>query len=194
MLLLLLDLHNCQQAEVKIFQSQYKSLVLEAKKQECELLPSLWIWEMNSYLQVKKLLNKEKREALLNGWTLMSIKGKVQQIEAWFQNQRILSEDQKKQLAQNKNNRPVEAPQLFTRKNTPTQVPNTENQAPKNNHRGKKKKEGKAKSKWKKPYPEIYKIPKKEKTAMENVFNMGRNLMEFKNKVEERMNQSFPKK
>ncbi|MBW0497683.1 hypothetical protein O181_037398 [Austropuccinia psidii MF-1] len=41
----------------------------------------------------------------------MSCKGQVQQIKAWLKNQSILSEDQKKELAQGKENSPVEAPQ-----------------------------------------------------------------------------------
>ncbi|MBW0593446.1 hypothetical protein O181_133161 [Austropuccinia psidii MF-1] len=61
---------------------------------------------------------------------------------------------------------------------------------PKSNQKGNQK----AKPKWNKPYPQNYRIPKKEKTAMDNVFNMARTLMEFKNKEEKRMNQSFPKK
>ncbi|MBW0558133.1 hypothetical protein O181_097848 [Austropuccinia psidii MF-1] len=37
------------------------------KKQEWELLPSLWIGTMNSYLQVKKFMGPEKKEELLKG-------------------------------------------------------------------------------------------------------------------------------
>ncbi|MBW0466857.1 hypothetical protein O181_006572 [Austropuccinia psidii MF-1] len=44
------------------------------------------------------------------------------------------------------------------------------------------------------PYPQNYRIPNKEKKAIDNVLNMARTLMEFKNKAEERMNQSFPNK
>ncbi|MBW0564155.1 hypothetical protein O181_103870 [Austropuccinia psidii MF-1] len=65
-------------------------------------------------------------------------------------------------------------------------------QAPKTNQKGKQKAKGKAKPKWNKPYPQNYRIPKKEKTAMDNVLNMARNLMEFENKEEERVNQSLP--
>ncbi|MBW0576585.1 hypothetical protein O181_116300 [Austropuccinia psidii MF-1] len=67
-------------------------------------------------------------------------------------------------------------------------------QAPKSNQKGKLKAKGKAKFKWNRPYPQNYRTPKKEKTAMDNVFNMERTLMELKKKEEERMNQSFPKK
>ncbi|MBW0481739.1 hypothetical protein O181_021454 [Austropuccinia psidii MF-1] len=72
-------------------------------------------------------------------------------------------------------------------------VLNKDKKIPKRNQKGKQKEKGKAKSKWNKPYPQNYRIPKEEKTAMNNVFNMARTLMEFKNKEDERLNQSFPK-
>ncbi|MBW0533127.1 hypothetical protein O181_072842 [Austropuccinia psidii MF-1] len=106
----------------------------------------------------------------------------------------MLSEDPKKKLAKGKENSPVEAPQASTRKNPLQQVPNKPKKTPKTNQKGKQKAKGKAKPMWNKPYPQNYRIPKKEKTAMDNVFNMARALMEFKNKEEERLNQSFPKK
>ncbi|MBW0484235.1 hypothetical protein O181_023950 [Austropuccinia psidii MF-1] len=53
---------------------------------------------------------------------------------------------------------------------------------------------GKAKPNWNKPYPQNYRISKKGKTAMKNLFNMAGTLMEFKNKEVERMKQSFSKK
>ncbi|MBW0562876.1 hypothetical protein O181_102591 [Austropuccinia psidii MF-1] len=65
---------------------------------------------------------------------------------------------------------------------------------PKDQPEGKEKGKGKGKPKWNKPYMQNYRIPKKENTAMDNVFNMARTLMEFKNKEEERLNQSFPNK
>ncbi|MBW0493043.1 hypothetical protein O181_032758 [Austropuccinia psidii MF-1] len=120
----------------------------------------------------------------------MSCKGQVKQIKDWLKTQSMLSEDQKKKLAQGKENSPVEAPQASTRKNPPPKVPKKDKQTPKSNQKGKKK----AKLKWNKPYPKNYRIPKKEKKAMDNVFNMARALMEFKNKEEERLLQSFPKK
>ncbi|MBW0518582.1 hypothetical protein O181_058297 [Austropuccinia psidii MF-1] len=106
----------------------------------------------------------------------------------------MLSEDQKKKLDQGKDNSPVEAPQASTSKNLPQKFPKKDKQTPKSNHKGKKKAKVKAKPKWNKPYPQNYTIPKKEKTAMDDVFNMARTLMEFKNKEEKRLNQLFPKK
>ncbi|MBW0584221.1 hypothetical protein O181_123936 [Austropuccinia psidii MF-1] len=51
------------------------------------------------------------------------------------------------------------------------------------------------KKNWRKPYSPSYRIPKIQKDAMENVFNMARTLMEFKDKEEQRMRQPhFSKK
>ncbi|MBW0534356.1 hypothetical protein O181_074071 [Austropuccinia psidii MF-1] len=135
-------------------------------------------------------MGPEKTEELLKGSTPMSCKGQVQQITAWLKNQRMLSEDQKKKLTQGKDNSPVEASKASTSKNPPQQVPNKPKHTPKTNQKGKKKE----KVKWNKPYPQNYRIPKKDKRAMDNVFNMERTLMEFKNKEEERLKQFIPKK
>ncbi|MBW0583392.1 hypothetical protein O181_123107 [Austropuccinia psidii MF-1] len=56
---------------------------------------------------------------------------------------------------------------------------------------GKKKK----KKNWRKPYSPSYRIQKIQKDARDNVFNMSRTLMEFKDKEEQRMRQPhFPEK
>ncbi|MBW0566953.1 hypothetical protein O181_106668 [Austropuccinia psidii MF-1] len=48
---------------------------------------------------------------------------------------------------------------------------------------------------WIKPYSPSYRIPKIQKYAMDNAFNMARTLMEFKDKEEKRMRQPhFPNK
>ncbi|MBW0592230.1 hypothetical protein O181_131945 [Austropuccinia psidii MF-1] len=167
-----------------------KEPVYGSKAAGVELLPSLWIGTMNSYPQVKKLMGPEKMEDLLKGWTSISCKVQVQQIKDLLKNQRMLSEDQKKKLSQGKDNSPVEAPQVSKSKSLPQQVPKKGEQIPKSNQKGKKK----ANPKWNKPYPQNYRIPKKDKIAMDNVLNMARTLMEFKNKEEERMNQSFPRR
>ncbi|MBW0589219.1 hypothetical protein O181_128934 [Austropuccinia psidii MF-1] len=103
---------------------------------------------------------KDRRTS--GGWKPMSCKGQVQQIKAWLKNQSVLSEDQKKKLAQRKDNSPVEAPQGSTSKNPPQQVPNKEKQTPNSNQEGKQKAKGKAKSKWNNPYPQNCRIPKRE--------------------------------
>ncbi|MBW0541285.1 hypothetical protein O181_081000 [Austropuccinia psidii MF-1] len=98
------------------------------------------------------------------------------------------SENKKKELAEKKAKSPVEAPEDSKCKNMPYQVPDRGKKAPKSN------KKGKAKYKWNKPQPQNYRTPNKETKAMDNVFNMARTLMEFKNKEEERINQYFTKK
>ncbi|MBW0516748.1 hypothetical protein O181_056463 [Austropuccinia psidii MF-1] len=120
----------------------------------------------------------------------MSCKGQVQQTKAWLKNQSMLPDDQKEQLAQEKENTPVEGPQASTNKSLPQKVPNKPKQTQKTNQKEKPK----AKLKCNKLYPQTYRIPKKEKTAIDNVFNMERTLMEFINKEEERLSQSFPNK
>ncbi|MBW0586300.1 hypothetical protein O181_126015 [Austropuccinia psidii MF-1] len=84
----------------------------------------------------------KKTEELLWGWKRMYCKGQVHQIKAWLKKQSMLSEDQKKKLAQGKDNSPVEAPQASTSKNTPQKVANKGNKTPKNNQKGKKKEKG----------------------------------------------------
>ncbi|MBW0540719.1 hypothetical protein O181_080434 [Austropuccinia psidii MF-1] len=84
-------------------------------------------------------MGPEKTEELLRGWTPMSCKGQVQQIKPWLKNQSMLSEDQKKKVAQGKDNTPVEAPQASTSKILPQQVPNEAKRTPKTNQKGKAK-------------------------------------------------------
>ncbi|MBW0520264.1 hypothetical protein O181_059979 [Austropuccinia psidii MF-1] len=112
---------------------------MAAKQQELELLPSLWIGTMNSYLKVKNFMDPEKKEDLLKGWTPMSCEEQVQNIKYWLKNQSMLSEDQKKKLAQGKDNSPVEAPQASTSNNSPQKVPNKGKKTPKNNQKGKQR-------------------------------------------------------
>ncbi|MBW0525265.1 hypothetical protein O181_064980 [Austropuccinia psidii MF-1] len=69
----------------------------------------------------------------------MSCKGQVQNIKAWWKNQSILSEDQKKELAQKKKNIPVEASKASKSKNPPRKVPKKGKQTPKRNCKGKGK-------------------------------------------------------
>ncbi|MBW0503389.1 hypothetical protein O181_043104 [Austropuccinia psidii MF-1] len=91
-----------------------QELLYGGKEDEWELLPSLCIGTMSSYLQVKNFKGPEKTEELLRGWTPMSFKGQVQQIQAWFKSQSMLSEDQKKKFARGKYNSTMESPQAPT--------------------------------------------------------------------------------
>ncbi|MBW0586044.1 hypothetical protein O181_125759 [Austropuccinia psidii MF-1] len=53
---------------------------------------------------------------------------------------------------------------------------------------------GKGEENWHRPYPQGYRIPKLEPSAVDSVFNMARTLMEFTAKEQERMNRNFPRK
>ncbi|MBW0475891.1 hypothetical protein O181_015606 [Austropuccinia psidii MF-1] len=133
-------------------------------------------------------MGTEKTQDLLNGWKPMFCKRTSPKDERLVEKPKNFSEDQKKELAQKKENSSVEASQAFKRKNLPQRAPKKDKQAPKSNQKGKKKEKGKAKYKWNKPDPQKSRIPKEEKTAMENVFKLARTFLEFKNKEEERLN------
>ncbi|MBW0517786.1 hypothetical protein O181_057501 [Austropuccinia psidii MF-1] len=64
-----------------------------------------------------------------------------------------------------------------------------EQKGPKN-HQGK----GKGKANWHRPYPQQYRIPKLEPSAVDSVFNMARDLMKFTAKEKEKINRTFPHK
>ncbi|MBW0499718.1 hypothetical protein O181_039433 [Austropuccinia psidii MF-1] len=51
---------------------------------------------------------------------------------------------------------------------------------------------GKAKANWHRSYPQGYRIPKLEPSAMDSVFNVARTPMEFTVKQKERMKRTFP--
>ncbi|MBW0496061.1 hypothetical protein O181_035776 [Austropuccinia psidii MF-1] len=121
-------------------------------------------------------MSPEKIKDLLKGWRPISCKGQVQNIKAWLKAQRISPEEQKQEMAQKKDKSPVKAPQASPSKNLPQKVPKKGKKAPKTNQKGKKK----AKSKWNKPYPQDYGISNKEKTSMDNVFDMAKALIELK--------------
>ncbi|MBW0551631.1 hypothetical protein O181_091346 [Austropuccinia psidii MF-1] len=53
---------------------------------------------MNSYLHIKSFLGQEKTIELLGGWSPLSHKDKVNEINNCLKNQSILSIDQKKEL------------------------------------------------------------------------------------------------
>ncbi|MBW0523392.1 hypothetical protein O181_063107 [Austropuccinia psidii MF-1] len=65
--------------------------------------------------------------------------------------------------------------------------PQKKEKGPKN-HQGK----GKGKEIWHLPYPQGYRIPKLDPSAMDSFFNMARTLLEFTAKEQERRNNTFP--
>ncbi|MBW0542719.1 hypothetical protein O181_082434 [Austropuccinia psidii MF-1] len=78
-------------------------------------------------------------------------------------------------------------------------APETSKEKPKGPQKKKKgrknhQRKGIGKENWHRPYPQGYRIPKLEPSAMDSVFNMARTLMEFTAKEQERMNRTFPRK
>ncbi|MBW0577603.1 hypothetical protein O181_117318 [Austropuccinia psidii MF-1] len=59
-----------------------------------------------------------------------------------------------------------------------------------NNPQGK----GKGRENWNRPYPQGYRIPKLQPSAMDSVFNMARTLMELTAKEQGCINRTFPHK
>ncbi|MBW0485872.1 hypothetical protein O181_025587 [Austropuccinia psidii MF-1] len=58
------------------------------------------------------------------------------------------------------------------------------------NHQSK----GNGKANWHRPYPQGYRIPKLEPSAVDSLFNMARTVMELTPKEKEKMNRTFPHK
>ncbi|MBW0555447.1 hypothetical protein O181_095162 [Austropuccinia psidii MF-1] len=122
---------------------------------------------MNSWNILKKFLKEEEMVRYSNGWNPLSSKTKIKNIKEYH--------------AKNREEAKEEAPVASTRKPQANALP----------QEGEKKK----KKNLRKPYSPSYRTPKIKKDCMENVFNMPRTLMEFKNKEEKRIRQPhFPKK
>ncbi|MBW0547010.1 hypothetical protein O181_086725 [Austropuccinia psidii MF-1] len=147
---------------------------------------------MNSYLHIKSFLGQEKTIEFLGACIPLSCKDKVKKIKNWFKNQIVLSIDQKKELEMS----PAleEGPVASTSSKPAPQTSKEDFKGPQkkkkgpNNHQGK----GKCKEIWHRPYPQGYRIPKLEPSAVDSVFNMARTLMELTAKEQERMNRTLP--
>ncbi|MBW0491427.1 hypothetical protein O181_031142 [Austropuccinia psidii MF-1] len=186
-------LNHFQVEAIEIYQCQYKNWFREAKEEEWEMCTSFRQGAMNSYLHIKSFLGQEKTIELLGGWSPLCCKDKVKKIKNWLKNQSLLSIDQKKELeltpaleteAPLVSNSSKPDPEVFKDK---PKGPQKKQRGPKN-HQGK----GKGKANWHIPYPQGYRIPKLEPSAMDSVFNMARTLMEFIAKEQKRMNRTFP--
>ncbi|MBW0483937.1 hypothetical protein O181_023652 [Austropuccinia psidii MF-1] len=87
-----------------------------------------------------------------------------------------------------------EGPVASTSSKKAPEVPKDKPKGHQKKHRGPRNNKGKGKGKanWKRPYPQRYKIPKLEPSAMETVFNMARTLIEFTAKEQESIDRTFP--
>ncbi|MBW0552589.1 hypothetical protein O181_092304 [Austropuccinia psidii MF-1] len=131
------------------------------------MLPQIHQGVMNSWHILKKFLKEEEIVRYSNVWNPLSSKPQIKKIKEYHAKKKEACKE--------------EAPVASTRK-------------PQANQPSQERKKNKKKN-WRKPYSPSYMIPKMEKDAMDNVFNMAINLMEFKDKEEERMRQPlFPKK
>ncbi|MBW0563951.1 hypothetical protein O181_103666 [Austropuccinia psidii MF-1] len=115
----------------------------------------------------QKVLKEEEIVKYFNGWNPLSSKLHIKKIKDWNHRKREASKE--------------EALVASTRRPQARQPPQEGKKDRKKNSR--------------KPYSPSYRLPRIQKDAMENAFNMARTLMELKDKEEQRMRQPhFPKK
>ncbi|MBW0522382.1 hypothetical protein O181_062097 [Austropuccinia psidii MF-1] len=90
----------------------------------------------------------------------------------------------------------TEVPMASTSSKTAPEVSKDKPKRPQKKQRGPKnhQSKGKVKANWHRPYPQGYRIPKLEPSAMDSLFNMARTLMEFTAKEQEGMYRTFPRK
>ncbi|MBW0491099.1 hypothetical protein O181_030814 [Austropuccinia psidii MF-1] len=130
------------------------------------MLPQIHQGVINSWHIPRAFLKGKERVRYSNGWNPLSLKLPIKITKKYHAKEREESKE--------------EAPAASTRKPQVSPPP----------QEGKKNK----KKNWMEPYSKSYRIPKFQKYAMGNVFNMTRTLMEFKDKEEQRMRQPhFPK-
>ncbi|MBW0573009.1 hypothetical protein O181_112724 [Austropuccinia psidii MF-1] len=147
---------------------------------------------MNSYLHIKIFLGQEKTIDLLQGWIPFSCKDKVKKIDNWLKNQSLLSIDQKNQL-QTTPALEKECPVVSTTSKSAPEMSKDKLKGPQMKKKGPKNHQGKGKGKYNyhRRYPQEYRIPKLEPSAVNSDFNMARTLMEFTAKEQETMNMIF---
>ncbi|MBW0576554.1 hypothetical protein O181_116269 [Austropuccinia psidii MF-1] len=147
--------------------SQYKQYYTVYKDKDWEMLPQIHQGVMNSWHILKKFLKEEEIVRYSNGWNPLSSKPQIKKIKEYHAKKKEATKE--------------EAPVASTSKPQANPLP----QEGKNNK----------KKNCIKPYSPSYRIPKIQKDAMGNVFNIARTFMEFKDKEEQRMRQHhFPKK
>ncbi|MBW0514290.1 hypothetical protein O181_054005 [Austropuccinia psidii MF-1] len=188
-------MNQFQVAEIEIYQCQYKKWFRAAKEEEWEICLRLSQESMNSYLHIKSFLGQEKTIELLGGWSPLSCKEKVKKIKNWLKKQSLVSTEQKKELEMTPTLE-IEGPVASTSSKPAPEVSKDKPKGPQKKQRGPKNHQGKGKGRanWHRPYPQVYRIPKLEPSAMYSVFNMARTLMEFTAKEQERMNRTLPYK
>ncbi|MBW0548674.1 hypothetical protein O181_088389 [Austropuccinia psidii MF-1] len=86
-----------------------------------------------------------------------------------------------------------EGPVASTSSKPPPEVSKDKPKGPQNKQKNPKSHQAKVKGKanWHRPYPQGYRIPKLEPSAMGSIFNIARTLMKFTSKEQERMKRTF---
>ncbi|MBW0541082.1 hypothetical protein O181_080797 [Austropuccinia psidii MF-1] len=188
-------LNHFQVAEIEIYQFQYKNWFRATKEEEWEICPSLWQGAMSSYLHMKSFLGEEKTIELLGGWSPLPCKDKVKKVKNWLKNKSLLSIEQKKELEMTPALE-TKVPVVSTSSKPAPEMSKDKPKGPQKKQRGPKNHQGKGKGKanWHRPYPQEYRIPKLEPSAVDSVLNMASTLMEFTGKEQERMKRTFPPK
>ncbi|MBW0564351.1 hypothetical protein O181_104066 [Austropuccinia psidii MF-1] len=131
------------------------------------MLPQIDQGVMTSWNIIKVFLKEEEIVRYSNGWNPLSSEPQIKNIKEYHSKKREATKE--------------EAPVASTSKAQANPLA----------QEGKKNE----KKSWRKPYFPTYRIPKVQKDSMENIFNMARTLMEFKDKEEQIMRQPhFPKK
>ncbi|MBW0514489.1 hypothetical protein O181_054204 [Austropuccinia psidii MF-1] len=131
------------------------------------MFPQIHQGVMNSWNILKRLLKEDEIVRYSNGWNPLSSKPQIKKIKEYHATKEATKEE-----AQVASTSKPQANSLLQKEK-------------KNN-----------KKKWRNSYSPSYRIPKIQRDAMDNVFNMARTVMEVKDKEEEqKMRQPpFPKK
>ncbi|MBW0520236.1 hypothetical protein O181_059951 [Austropuccinia psidii MF-1] len=130
------------------------------------MFPQIHQGVMNSWHILKEFLKKEEIVRYSNVCNSLSSKPQIKKIKEYHAKKREESKE--------------EASVASTSKPQANQLPKEGKKSKKNN--------------WRKPYSPSYRIPKIQKDAMDNVFNMARTLMEFKDREEQIIRKPhFPK-
>ncbi|MBW0554482.1 hypothetical protein O181_094197 [Austropuccinia psidii MF-1] len=144
-----------------------QTVLHSVQRKDWKMLPQIHQGVMNSWHMLNKFLKEEEIVRYPNGWNPLSSKPQINKIKEYH--------------AKNKEAMKEETPVAYTSKPQANPLPQEEKKNKKKN--------------WRKPYSPRYRIPKIQKDAMDNVFNMARSWMEFKDKEEKRMRKlHFPKK
>ncbi|MBW0567057.1 hypothetical protein O181_106772 [Austropuccinia psidii MF-1] len=125
---------------------------------------------MNSYLHIKSFLGQEKVIELLGGWGILSCKEKFKKINNWLKNQCLLFTEGNKEFEITPGLE-KEGPVASTSSKQAPKVSKDKPKGPQEKQRGPKSHQakGKGKANWHRPYPQVYRIPKSEPSAMDSV-------------------------